>query len=116
MSIDHIEELKKNIDHIEHVEKYNPYHGKDGRFTSKNGGGGGAAVSSGTGGNQPGTKTFSYNNKRCHATIIPGMTKDHLMGDEKLVGEMDGYDIYQLPSNGFFDQHGFIGIKKNIVE
>ena len=26
------------IDFIEHIEKYNPYHGKDGRFASKRGG------------------------------------------------------------------------------
>lgn len=39
MSIDNIEHVTKGIDTIEHVEKANPYHGKDGRFTSKNGGG-----------------------------------------------------------------------------
>lgn len=36
MSIDRIREVNKNIDHIEHVEKFNPYHGKDGRFASAN--------------------------------------------------------------------------------
>lgn len=36
MSIDRIEEVNKDIDHIEHVEKFNPYHGKDGRFASAN--------------------------------------------------------------------------------
>ena len=39
MSIDRIEEVNKNIDTIEHVEKFNPYHGKDGRFSSASGGG-----------------------------------------------------------------------------
>lgn len=34
MSIEHIEEVNKNIDHIEHIEKFNPYHGKDGRFST----------------------------------------------------------------------------------
>lgn len=30
---------KSDIDHLEEIEKHNPYHGKDGRFTSANGGG-----------------------------------------------------------------------------
>lgn len=34
MKYDHIEEVNKSIDKIEHVEKFNPYHGKDGRFAS----------------------------------------------------------------------------------
>lgn len=45
---DHIEEVveKSNrYDHIEEVQKYNPYHGKDGRFTSANGGGVATVVS-----------------------------------------------------------------------
>lgn len=26
--------MSENIDHIEHIEKFNPYHGRDGRFTT----------------------------------------------------------------------------------
>lgn len=37
MSIDHIEEVNKNIDHIEHVEKFNPFHDSLGRFSSSQG-------------------------------------------------------------------------------
>lgn len=37
MSIDHIEEVKKNIDEIEHVEKFNPFHDARGRFSSSKG-------------------------------------------------------------------------------
>lgn len=37
---------KSDIDTIEHIEKFNPYHGKDGRFSSKSGGG---ATAGGTG-------------------------------------------------------------------
>lgn len=110
MGIDHIEEVNKNVDHLEHIEKFNPHHDSRGRFTSASGGG---AATSSSAGNAPTTKTFSYNKQRCHATIIPGMTKQHLMGDEKHIGEMDGYDIYQIPS-ATFDQHGFIGIKKSV--
>ena len=102
-----------SIDKITEVVKFNPHHGKDGRFTSASGSG--AAASGAAGGMQMKTKTFSYNKQRCHATIIPGMKKEHLMGDEKHIGEMDGYDIYQIPS-ATFDQHGFIGIKKNSID
>ena len=37
MSIDHIEEVNKNIDNIEHVEKFNPFHDARGRFASARG-------------------------------------------------------------------------------
>ncbi|MBR5193073.1 MAG: hypothetical protein IKW37_01445 [Bacteroidaceae bacterium] len=37
MSIEHIEEVNKNIDHIEHVEKFNPFHDARGRFSSSRG-------------------------------------------------------------------------------
>lgn len=37
---DRLEEVEKGIDTIEEVKKFNPYHGKDGRFSSKGGGGG----------------------------------------------------------------------------
>ena len=48
---DKIEEVNKGIDHIEEVQKFNPYHGKDGRFTSGSGGavGGGTAGAAGSG-------------------------------------------------------------------
>ena len=46
---EYIEEILKNdIDCILEVKKYNPYHGKDGRFTSANGGSG-ASLSMGVG-------------------------------------------------------------------
>lgn len=37
MSIDHIKEVKKNIDEIEHIEKFNPFHDARGRFSSSRG-------------------------------------------------------------------------------
>ena len=46
MSIDRIEHVGKT-DTIEEVTKFNPYHGKDGRFASKNGGGAGAGTVAG---------------------------------------------------------------------
>lgn len=37
MTIDHIEEVNKNVDQIEHVEKFNPFHDARGRFSSSKG-------------------------------------------------------------------------------
>ena len=37
MSVDHIEEVNKNVDEIEHVEKFNPFHDSIGRFASAQG-------------------------------------------------------------------------------
>lgn len=37
MGIDKIEEVKKNVDTIEHVEKFNPFHDAAGKFSSSNG-------------------------------------------------------------------------------
>ena len=37
MSIDHIQEVNKNVDKIEHVEKFNPFHDARGRFSSSRG-------------------------------------------------------------------------------
>lgn len=37
MSIDHIEEINKNVDNIEHIEKFNPFHDARGRFSSSHG-------------------------------------------------------------------------------
>ena len=41
---DRLEEVEKGIDTIEEVKKFNPYHGKDGRFASKGGGGAGGGA------------------------------------------------------------------------
>lgn len=38
MTKDKIKEVKKNTDTITEVEKFNPYHGPDGRFAPKGGG------------------------------------------------------------------------------
>jgi hypothetical protein len=51
---------------------------------------------------------FSYNNTRCHAAII-----ESLEGDERYIGKVDGYSIYQIPNNGFFDQFGFVAVKES---
>ena len=50
---------------------------------------------------------FFYNNQRCHALIVQG-----LLGGEKYIGKMDGFEIYQIPYNGWFDQFGFVAIKE----
>ncbi len=49
---------------------------------------------------------FFYNNTRCHALIV-----EALIGGEKYIGEMDGFMIYQIDTNGFFDQFGFVAIE-----
>lgn len=38
-NFEYIEEVTKNIDYIAEITKFNPYHGKDGRFSSASGGG-----------------------------------------------------------------------------
>ena len=96
------------------IAKNNPYHGPDGRFTTA---GAASTISGGvaTTTNKPeGIKelTFSHNRKRCHAMVIP---KEVLMGDEKWIGEMDNHDIYQIPNNGWFDQRGFVAVKKSKI-
>lgn len=50
---------------------------------------------------------FFYNNTRCHAKIVK-----QLLDGERYIGEMDGYEIYQIDTNGFFDQFGFVAIKE----
>ena len=40
--------MENRFDYIQEVKKFNPYHGKDGRFTSKNGGGSAGAATGGT--------------------------------------------------------------------
>jgi hypothetical protein len=49
---------------------------------------------------------FSYNNTRCHAMIVK-----ELFGDERYIGEMDGFEIWQI-KGGLFDQFGFVAIEK----
>ena len=49
---------------------------------------------------------FSYNNTRCHAMIVK-----ELLGDERYIGEMDGFEIWQI-KGGLFDQFGFVAIEK----
>ena len=50
---------------------------------------------------------FSYNNTRCHAKIV-----EQLLGGERYIGKMDGYEIYQIDTHGFFDHFGFVAIKE----
>ena len=55
---------------------------------------------------------FSYNNQRCHATITTA-----LKGNERYIGKMEGYEVYQVVNNGLFDQFGFVAVKeKNPME
>lgn len=49
---------------------------------------------------------FSYNNARCHATIV-----ESLVGNERFIGRMNGYEVYRLPGI-MFDQFGFVAIKE----
>lgn len=49
---------------------------------------------------------FSYNNTRCHALIVK-----ELLEDERYIGEMDGFEIWQVRGI-FFDQFGFVAVKK----
>lgn len=51
---------------------------------------------------------FSYNNTRCHAQIV-----EELEGGERYIGKLDGYELYQIPSNGIFHYDGFVAIKKD---
>lgn len=48
---------------------------------------------------------FSYNSMRCHAAKV-----EKLLGGERYIGELDGFEIYQIPSP-LFDQFGFVAIK-----
>ena len=49
---------------------------------------------------------FSYNHERCHALKVEG-----LLGGERYIGKMDGFEIYQIPNHGFFDQFGFVAVE-----
>lgn len=50
--------------------------------------------------------TFLYNKTRCHALIV-----EKLLGGEELIGEMDGYRIYEIDKHALFDQYGFVATK-----
>ena len=95
---DTIEHVEKNIDHIEEVQKYNHYHGKDGRFTSKNGAGAGAASGGGAG-----TKAseMDYNkiddNKEYQ---VSGWSKDGKTITTTGVGVKQIIDLAGLQGNG----------------
>ena len=49
---------------------------------------------------------FSYNNTRCHAAKV-----ESLIGGERFIGKMDGFEIYRLPGI-LFDQFGFVAVKE----
>lgn len=49
---------------------------------------------------------FSYNNERCHATVV-----ESLLGGETYIGKMNGYEIYQIDCHALFDQFGFVAIE-----
>lgn len=49
---------------------------------------------------------FTHNETRCHAMIVK-----ELHGDERFIGEIDGYEVWQIKTT-LFDQFGFVAIKK----
>ena len=50
---------------------------------------------------------FSYNKTRCHALKVKS-----LLGGEKYIGEMDGFEIYQIDPHALFDQFGVVAVEK----
>ena len=54
---------------------------------------------------------FSYNNTRCHALKVK-----NLLGGERYIGEMDGFEIWQIPNIGWFDQFGFVAVRKTVAK
>lgn len=56
--IEEFKYVKKSYDTIEHVEKANPYHGRDGRFTTAGGRGAGATTAAGAGSGKINDKYF----------------------------------------------------------
>lgn len=50
---------------------------------------------------------FTYNDTRCHARKV-----EALLGDERYIGEMDGFEIWQIKNHGLFDQFGFVAVRK----
>ena len=52
---------------------------------------------------------FFYNNTRCHALKV-----ESLIGGERYIGELEGYGIWQIDANGFFDQFGFVAVKEEL--
>ena len=54
--------------------------------------------------------TFYHCKKRCHAMIVK-----QLIGKEKYIGHLDGYNIYEMDEETkgiLFDQWGFVAIKE----
>ena len=52
-------------------------------------------------------KIFTYNNTRCHAKIVKKR-----FGGEEHIGQLGGYDIYEIDPHSLFDQFGFIAVAK----
>ena len=50
---------------------------------------------------------FSYNKTRCHALKV-----ESLLGGESYIGEVEGWEIYQIVPHALFDQFGFVAIRK----
>lgn len=96
MEIEHIEEITKNVDQIEHVEKFNPYHGKDGRFSSKNGGGGSSSSVGGKG--KKGYKSYSKNDLY---DALPGTSFLTEVGEKYVVSREKGV-LHRYNSKGMY--------------
>ena len=52
---------------------------------------------------------FFYNNTRCHALKVQA-----LIGGERYIGELDGWEIWQIENHGWFDQFGFVAVEKAV--
>jgi len=50
---------------------------------------------------------FFYNKTRCHALKV-----ESLLGGENYIGEVEGWEIYQIDPHALFDQFGFVAIRK----
>lgn len=50
---------------------------------------------------------FFYNKTRCHALKV-----ESLLGGESYIGEVEGWEIYQIDPHALFDQFGFVAIRK----
>ena len=50
---------------------------------------------------------FYYNKTRCHALKV-----ERLLGGESYIGEVEGWEIYQIDPHALFDQFGFVAIKE----
>ena len=49
---------------------------------------------------------FTYNDERCHAEIVESLPENC-----RLIGELNGYLLYQKKST-YFDQFGFVAVRK----